>query len=81
MYGNPRVRFQEVPPRRCNGDSITSRVATSHQSLKRGEKEKDWQPKLVSSKHEPMNSESEDAREPSSKVTSEIRLHLTSTDG
>jgi len=30
---------KEVPSRRCCGDSITPGVATSHQSLKRGEKE------------------------------------------
>ncbi|WP_323201344.1 hypothetical protein [Nostoc sp. UHCC 0251] len=29
----------EVPLRKCNGNSITPTVATSHQSVKRGEKE------------------------------------------
>jgi len=29
----------KVPLRKCNGKSITPRVATSHQSLKRGKKE------------------------------------------
>ena len=71
----------EVPPHRCSGDSIIPMVATSHQSLKRGETEKDWQPKPVSFKHELMSSASEDVYEPSSPQPSEIRLFALEPKG
>jgi hypothetical protein len=64
----------KVPPYRCSSDSITPTVATSHQSVKRGEKAVTgsliWNPV----EHEPMDSVSEDVSELSLTATSQIRL-------
>ncbi|WP_375494994.1 hypothetical protein [uncultured Nostoc sp.] len=39
MRVTPKGNQGEVPLRRCNGNSIIPAVATSHQSVKRDEKE------------------------------------------
>lgn len=67
------VRVQ-VPLPRCRGNSITPTVATSHQSVKRGEKAVTgsliWNPV----EQESMDSVSKDVFELSSPFSSQIRL-------
>ncbi len=53
----------QVPPRRCSGDSITPTVATSPQSVKRGEKAVTGSLIWNSVEHEFMDSESKDVFE------------------
>lgn len=64
----------KVPPYRCSSESITPTVATSHQSVKRGEKAVTgsliWNPV----EQEPMDSASKDVPKLSSLANSQIRL-------